>query len=157
MFGLLGLSVMSELDPNNRLWRHVSRTVDSLPSVVARLVYLASLRDAYTGRYLHEGWITMGEPEEVNTVLRQLHGELFNALLELELARLCSEIRGHFEGVGGSAEKLSALWLELEPYREMIPLERSAVERAFFISQMKAALGVLQRCPDLAPLLAPSA
>lgn len=134
------------------LVRHVARALSSLPSSLAQLVYLASLRDAYTGSYLHEGWITIATPGEVNGTLRRLHLTTFDDLLDCSLEELARELRDHFESLGGSERKVVELWLELEPYREMMPRGCSPLQRALFISQLRAALKVLACSPDLAVL-----
>src|ERR1700719_4491993 len=46
--------------------RYLQNVLDALPSAFAQLVFLSSLRDPYTGRYLHEGWASVSTPEEVN-------------------------------------------------------------------------------------------
>lgn len=143
---------MAVVDPLNKLMRHVRRTLSSLPSSAAQLIYLSSLRDPYTGRYLHEGWTTIGSPEEVNWAISHIHTETFSSVVELKLEVLCGELKEHFESLGGSVQQMAATWLELEPYREMQPRRCSPVERRLFISQMRAALGVLVRSPDLAVL-----
>lgn len=137
---------MSEPD---RLLRHVMRTLSALPSHLARLIYLASLRDAYTGRYLHEGWMSFAAPEEVNSTIRQIHVETFSSVVELHLEALCRELRQHFESLGGPVRETAGLWLELEPFRELQPRGCSPLEQRLFISQMQAALGALRRSPDL--------
>lgn len=142
---------MALSDPQYQmLVRHITRALSSLPSLFARLVYLSSLRDSYTGTYLHEGWITIATPEEVNGTLRGLHLKTFNDLLGFGLDELCQELRDHFESLGASGRKVVELWLELEPYREMMPRGCSLLQRALFISQVKAALKVLACSPDLA-------
>lgn len=143
--------------PSDALTRHVMRTLASLPSHFAQLTYLASLRDPYTGRYLHEGWITIASAEEVNWTIRQIHSASFDRVMELKLELLCQQLREHFESLGGSVREMAEIWLELEPYREMRPRGCSPLEYRLFISQMQAALGVLVRSPDLALLAAPSA
>ncbi len=50
-----------------RLERYLTRALDSLEGPLAQLVYLASLRDPYTGRYLHEGWSAVVSPEAVHS------------------------------------------------------------------------------------------
>jgi len=41
--------------------RYLQNVLDALPSAFAQLVFLSSLRDPYTGRYLHEGWASVFE------------------------------------------------------------------------------------------------
>lgn len=139
-------------DPVDQLSRHVRRALSSLPSTLAQLIYLASLRDSYTGTYLHEGWITMAAPMELDRTLCQLHLKRFNKLCDLRLDELCQELRTHLDSLGSPVRDAAGVWLELEPYREMIPSGSSRLQRSLFISQMGAALRVLVCSPDLALL-----
>ncbi len=134
------------------LMRLVRRNLSSLPSPLARLVYFASLYDSYTGRYLHEGWGTVATPEEVNRVIRQTHLEIFDKVLELRLETLCRELQEHFQSLNGSMGEMAARWRKAEPFRDMLPLDCSLIERKLFISQMRIALGVLVISPDLTVL-----
>jgi hypothetical protein len=128
--------------------RLIEKSLASLPSPLARLIFLTSLRDSYTGRYLHEGWVTVASPEEVNRMLRHIHREVFDSVIRLSLPNFCKELREHFKSIGEVEEKSAKLWLEIEPYREMIPEGCLRAERDFFISEIKAALGVLVHAPD---------
>ncbi len=116
-------------------------------------MYLASLRDLYSGRYLHEGWFSLATPQEVHLLLIQLHREIFRNVLELGFVDLCHQIRAHFDSLGCDVRATTETWIELAPYREMIPQGLSVVEREFFISQMQAALSVLVRCPNASVLV----
>lgn len=91
----------------------------------------------------------VSSPEEVNRALRQTHRETFNKVLELRLETLCQELQKHFSSLNGPVGEMAAMWRAAEPFREMPPLECSPVERAFFISQMRVALGILVISPDL--------
>lgn len=127
----------------------VRRALDSLQTPFARLVFLAALRDSYTGRYLHEGWATVSSAEEVHRAAQEVHYATMKDVLRLPLAEFCRQLRDHFRSLGGVEQEMAKLWLEIEPFREMLPAGGSPLERELFLTQMKAALGVLVRCPDL--------
>lgn len=131
------------MNPEERLQRSVERSLASLPGELARVVYLASLRDAYNGRYLHEGLATLADPQQVHEILRARHIAAFNAASALPLDGLCTQLQEHFASVGVSPQTLAKMWLELEPFRDIFPAGSSELEREFFISQMRAALKVL--------------
>jgi len=143
---------MTLSDPKDQLSRHIGRALSSLPTTLAKLIYLASLRDSYAGTYLHEGWITMAAPMELDHTLCQLHLKTFNELCDLRLDELCRELRTHLDPIGSPIRDVAGVWLELEPYREMIPRGCSRLQRSLFISQIGAALRVLVCSPDLALL-----
>ncbi len=109
-------------------------TFTYLPTCFSRLAFLASVRDSYTGRYLHEGWATRSSVEEVHEILWRSHKDVFNLVLKMPLT-----------------------WLETESYRDMIPEGVSPVSRAFFLSQIKTGLKVLLASPEWSLMEARSA
>lgn len=139
------------------LARHIRRTLDSLPSQVAKLVYLASLRDSYTGRYLHDGWASLGSMQELDQSLRKSHSEVFDSVLALPVDGLCRQLHEHFTSLGGVVAETASRWRAMEPYREMLPDACSLIERELFLSQMRIALGILSVSPDLSVLAGPAA
>ena len=148
---------MGSADGLHRIENQARRTLSSLPSVVSQLIWLASLRDIYTGGYLHEGWTTLASPQEVDRMAREIHSQALGGVVELKLETLCRQLLEHFESHGGSVRELAEVWLETESFRVMLPRDCSPVERSLFISQMRTALAVLMRSPDLSVLSEPTA
>ena len=123
-------------------------TFTYLPTCFSRLAFLASVRDSYTGRYLHEGWATQSSVEEVHEILRRSHKDVFSLLLRMSLTKFCGELKGYLESSGRLQQRTMTLWLETESYRDMIPEGVSRVSRAFFLSQIKTGLKVLIASPE---------
>ena len=132
-------------DPVSRYLQHA---MSMLPTPFARLVFLTSMRDHYTGHYLHEGWAGVSSSEEVNVALAQMHRQVFEAVATLPLLDLCREIRKHFQSLGETESRATNFWLETEPYYEMIPAGYPQLARKLFISHSRLALEVLVRAPQ---------
>jgi len=128
--------------------RYLCRVFESLPSSFAQLAFLASLRDPYTGHYLHEGWGTLCSPAEMNVALRETHQDVFASVSNLSLVALSRELRKHFKSLGEAERRAATLWLETEPYHEMIPEGCTSLTRKFFISQVRFALELLIHAPS---------
>ncbi len=139
------------------LKRCIAQAVCSADTVLERLVFLGSLRDAYTGRYLHEGWGCVASAEEIHQVLRAVHLSLFESVLCLSVTDLSKHLRIHFKSLSQPEQETSVLWLEVEPFRDLIPVGCSRVLRELFVSQVKTALEVLCRDPDWSELKGPPA
>jgi len=127
--------------------RYLQNILLSLPSSLAQLVFLSSLRDPYTGRYIHEGWATVSTPDEINMILRGAHESVFYSVIELPLVEICKELRTHFESLGQPELRVANFWLETEPYYEMIPAGSALLSRKFFVSQFRLALELLTSAP----------
>jgi hypothetical protein len=132
-----------------KLARQLDYSLESLPTPFARLVFLASLRDPYTGQYLHEGWGSVATVTDIHQALEKAHREIFSAVVAMPLADVCKELGRHFAALRQPQAEVVKLWLEIEPYREMIPQGCSAVERSLFVAQIRLALEALQRLPEL--------
>jgi hypothetical protein len=131
----------------DRLDRYLNRALDSLDGPFAQLAFLASLRDPYTGRYLHEGWSAVLPQELVHDALRETHRRVFQSAVDMSLADLGNELRKHFVLLGEEEQRVAKLWLETEPYYELVPEGCAQLPRKFFITQIRAALEVLVRFP----------
>jgi len=123
-------------------------TFTYLPTSFSRLAFLASVRDSYTGRYLHEGWAMQSSAEQVHEILQRTHKDVFNLVLKMPLVTICGELKGYLECLANTQQRTMTLWLELESYRDMLPEGMSRVSRAFFLSQIKMALKVLLTIPE---------
>jgi len=128
---------------HERFAAQMGRALESLPGDFERVVYLASLRDTYSGRYLHEGLATLGTAEEVHAELQARHRDAFTMAGRLPLDSLCRQLQEHFARLGSGTQETAAMWMELEPYRDIFPAGCSELEREFFLSQMRAALQLL--------------
>jgi hypothetical protein len=128
--------------------RYLLHAMSVLPTPFARLIFLASMRDHYTGQYLHEGWASASSSEEVNAALGQMHRHVFEIVATLPLLELSKEIRKHFDSLGETELQTANFWLETEPYYEMIPAGYTQLPRKLFISQVRLALEILVRAPQ---------
>lgn len=117
--------------------------MSSLSGSFERLVFLASIRDVYTGHYMHEGWAQIADAQDVHDAAHDMHGAVFSGVIELPLKRLVEELKLHFRALGGSGQEMAEAWLQAEPFREMMPAGCTLMEREFFVSQMKLALAVI--------------
>jgi hypothetical protein len=129
--------------------RYLSRVADSLPSPFAQLTFLTSLRDSYTRHYLQEGWVTACSTGELNVTLRDMHHSVFASVARLSLVELSQELRTHFRSIGEGERSAATLWLDTEPFCDMIPEGCSSLSRKYLISQVRLALKLLVDAPYL--------
>jgi len=138
------------MSPSLKLEKLLQRTMAALETPFDRLVFLASIRDSYSGRYLHEGWAQAGGPEEIHEAARQMHQAAFHSVLQAPLVDLSEAVHLHFRGLTGEERAMARAWLETEPFREMLPAGCTVMEREFFVSQMRLALALLAEPPTSA-------
>ena len=133
-------------------WR---RTVGAIPTMVGRLAYVASLRNANTGIYEHFGLAERVGPDEVHRLIRQCHLEIFQQWLCFNLERQKDELETYFSELEGDRRKILSNWLGIGPYAGWIPANSRDVERKLFYTDLEAVLevirnesGVASRDPD---------
>jgi hypothetical protein len=134
--------------PEKPILHYLQSILDSLPNSFAQLVFLASLRDSHTGRYVYEGWAGISSPEEVNMALRATHRSLFESIVSLSVIALSRELRKHFRSLVENEIFAAHYWLDTEPYYKMIPEGCPRLSRTFFISQFRLALEILIEAPQ---------
>jgi hypothetical protein len=139
------------------LKRNIARSLNSAGGHFARLVFVGSLRDAYTGHYLHEGWGQVAAADEIHETLRSVHHGVFVVVLSLPLLDLAKELRLHFRSLSQPERETALLWLETEPFRDLIPQGCAASLRELFISQVRTALDLLRSAPGWPELSEPVA
>jgi hypothetical protein len=134
-------------------WR---RTVSTIETLLGRLAYLASLRNANTGTYEHFGLAEKAGAAEADRLIRRTHLDVFQQWLCFSLERQKQELEAYFSGLHGDEREIVANWLVLGPYAAWVPAESRDVERNLFYSDLETVLelirtesGVASRDPDL--------
>jgi hypothetical protein len=118
------------------------RSLSSLHSGLAQLVYVAGTRDYNTGQYYHDGLAARFTQEIASKALAQCHEECFLRVVEApieELVRLVDE----YARVNSSGQLVST-WLDIEPYRILVPLTCEPLSARLFCSNLKIALLILE-------------
>ena len=134
------------------LKQHLELAFEHLATAFAKLAFLTAVRDSYTGKYLHEGWSSMGSSEEIHELLRSTHHEVFECVSGLPITQLCDQLERYLHSLVTQLQHTARLWSELESYREMIPEGICGEGRELFASQMRAAVAVLISAPDWPPM-----
>ena len=134
-------------------WR---RTVSTITTLLGRLAYLSSLRNANTGTYEHFGLAEKAGAAEADRLIRRSHLDLFQQWLCFSLERQKGELESYFSSLEGDRREILSNWLVLGPYAAWVPAESRDVERTLFYSDLETVLelirtesGVASRDPDL--------
>jgi hypothetical protein len=140
--------------PSDTLQRHVSKALASCPSQFTQLLLLASMRDPYTGLYRRVGQADQLSSES-NAAMRAMHQALFETVSNFTLVMLAEELRECFALCGETEMRVVQLWLDSEPYHQMIPEGCPLLPRKYFVSQICFALKILAHAPDWGHLNTP--
>ena len=117
-----------------------SRTLAAIPSDMARLLHVATLRDMASGRYRHEGLAAMYSETAVDEALSYCHQEIFARVLETPLEQQQQDLQACLAAMEGFLRETAKNWLELEFYRVLVPLNTPAYLRDLFCSNLRMLL-----------------
>jgi len=131
------------------------RTLSAIPTVIGRVAYLASLRNAHTGSYEHVGLAQRIGEDGVDRIVRRSHTSVFQEWLCFGLERQKDELDEYFSQLEGDRREIISNWLTLEPWNNWVPGDSRDVERKLFNADLAVILelirvefGVSSRDPD---------
>jgi hypothetical protein len=120
------------------------RTLSAIPTLIGRMAYLASLRNANTGIYEHFGLAQRVGADEVDRTLRRSHMNLFVDWLSLALENQKDQLEEYFSGLDGDRRELISSWLAMQPWNGWAPAESRDVERKLFNADLAVILELLR-------------
>lgn len=153
-------------DSNDACTEFVHSTVSVIPSLLERLIFLASLRAPDTGEYHDraiEALLTLkfGNAEsglvrrheqvvglpwgkaELDRALRHEHLAVFDDWLCLDLRHQTAELEGYASSQDIPASALSRKWIDEQSYEGLIPSDSIPVQRQLFRTDMETVLATL--------------
>ena len=121
------------------------RNLSQIRTSYGRLVYLAGLRNADTGKYEHYGAFISPAPEIVSHSILRAHEHIFREWIGYSLEKKKADIDLYISGIDqiDKADLVDA-WLRLTPYKNLVPGSIQGPERQRHVSDFEAILGLLK-------------
>lgn len=129
-------------------------TLARIPTLIGRLIYLASLRDPNSGIYRHHGLASIFGRDESRLALSQHHQTVFSEWLTLPLAEKRDQLTEYLEALEDPRKMVIEHWARVRAYRSYIPASARESERELFFAEIEVLLETF-RCSD--PSAAPRA
>jgi hypothetical protein len=121
------------------------RSLSKISGDLARLIYLASMRDYNTGKYHHDGLAAHFDVEIAGQALELAHRQIFYRVAACSLEQLVEEVELYIKSSRQSREEVLHVWQKLEPYRVALPVDVNATVAQLFVSNVRLALAILRR------------
>lgn len=121
------------------------KVLAEFPNDLARLIYLASIRDYNTGVYLQSELSRRYGVVPVDQVLKLHHKRIFQNLLETSVSAYVDQLVLYISFAGVPRAELIETWKDLKAYNSAIPLQCDTLAADVFCSNMVAALCILEQ------------
>jgi len=117
--------------------------LDALPNDLTRMLYLASLRDCNSGRYLHPQLTQRVGVEEADHALSVCHHQIFRHLLNTPASGYTLQLEEYIRYTRADRSVVLATWQSLQAYRSTVPVHTSPLYCELFCLNVELALTIL--------------
>lgn len=117
--------------------------LDTLPNDLTRMLYLASLRDCNSGRYLHPQLSSRMGVEAADRALSTCHDQLFRRLLTMPISTYVLQLEEYIRYTRADRHTVLRTWQSLQAYRSTIPLRALPIYSELFCLNIELALTIL--------------
>lgn len=139
---------MSQATNDSLLSRQIStvwnQTIDQIPNLFGRLVYLSTLRDPQTARYIHHGLAARFGEDAAETAILESHREVFHDWLSQQLPDQRQLLEEYLSGLPDPRADVVAAWLSVAYYRAWMPVGTPMHEQQLYLTDIKALLSLLR-------------
>ena len=117
--------------------------LDDLPNDLTRMLFLASLRDCNSGRYLHLQLTQRMGVEETDHALSICHQQIFRKLLNTPASGYALQLEEYIRYTRADRRLVLDTWQSLQAYRSTIPVHASPLYCELFCLNIEVALTIL--------------
>ena len=117
--------------------------LDDLPNDLTRMLYLASLRDCNSGRYLHPQLSQKVGVEAGDHAIGVCHQKIFRNLLNTPASGYALQLEEYIRYTRAERSVVLDTWQSLQAYRSTIPVHASALYCELFCLNVELALTIL--------------
>jgi hypothetical protein len=118
--------------------------LDDLPNDLTRMLYLASLRDCNSGRYLHPQLSQRMGVEEADHALSVCHREIFRHLLNTPATGYALQLEEYIRYTRANRSVVLDTWRSLQAYRSTVPVHTTPIYCELFCLNVELALTILK-------------
>jgi hypothetical protein len=117
--------------------------LDTFPNDLTRMLYLASLRDCNSGRYLHPQLSPMIGVEGADHALSVCHDQVFRGLLKTSISAYVLQLEEYIRYTRADRGTVLRTWQSLKAYQSTIPVQALPIYSDLFCLNIELALLIL--------------
>ena len=139
------MRTLTQLQQNRKIVQDFTlTTLAGIPGLLARLMYVASLRDLSSGRYEHAGLAALYPDEALQQAIGLCHEQVFERFLETPLSVQQQDLRTCLSTMQGGLQSAIIHWRNMESYRVLMPEQSPDYLKELFCSNLRVLLEILQ-------------
>jgi hypothetical protein len=140
--------------PLDRALAHLeNQTLQSIPSRLAQLVYLATTRNVNTGRFEHFGLATEFGDETAHTALEQCRDRTYQQLALLPVSGMKEELVAYCQASAQDCRAVCAAWTDIPVHHLLAPQNCDPLVSRLFQINLRAAIELLRDDLAAQPLI----
>lgn len=116
----------------------------SLPNDVARLIFLATLRDNNSGRYYHPEVERRFSAGLADQAMLACHQQIYGRVVALSLEDLTDQVDEYLGTIRAPRQRLIESWTKLRAYRATIPMDSDPISAEIFFMKIDVAVAILE-------------
>lgn len=124
------------------LW---NRTLNQIPTLFGRLVYLSSLRNPNTNSYFHYGLSIRFGDRASRAAIKQSHGELLRQWLVVPLAERKADLHQYLRDLELPVTETVGNWRRLRPYAQYVAGCALPGEKKHFMGDLEFLLEIIEK------------
>jgi hypothetical protein len=118
--------------------------LETFPNDLTRMLYLASLRDCNSGRYLHPQLSGRMGVEVADRALLECHDRVFRRLLAAPISEYVHQLDEYIRYTRTEKTVVLKTWHSLQAYRATVPVQTLPLCCELFCLNIQAALMILR-------------
>jgi len=139
------MRTLTQLQQNRKIVQDFTlTTLAGIPGLLARLMYVASLRDLSSGRYEHAGLAALYPDEALQQAIGLCHEQVFERFLETPLSVQQQDLQTCLSTMQGGLQSAIIHWRNMESYRVLMPEQSPDYLKELFCSNLRVLLEILQ-------------
>jgi hypothetical protein len=143
---------LSEADTVPHQWE---RSLEQIPTVFGKLVFVAEFLNELSGKYWHRGLASLMDDDAVDRLIRRRQMSLFGEWLRMDAASQIDDLAAYCSSAAEGPRQTLVACSGLAMHMRLVPAGASDQERLRYLTQVDHALDHLYGRGELAPTAIP--
>ena len=143
------LALIPGTSPTRSATELMAATMDTVPTVIGRIVLMAAMLDRTNRKYVHPLNLPNLRDTAANRLMEETHLRLVLAWLDTNLEERVYDLKGFLSGFGEEGSEVGWVIRRLGKYEDLLPIRTAVTVRKHFLHEMELSLQLaFAQCSD---------